>query len=54
LASCEFGEDAVQKAYESALGSEHLPEYLSTIVLEEKQNLKSFHDEIKALRDKSA
>jgi len=41
LASCEFGEDAVQKAYESALGSEHLPEYLSTIVLEEKQNLKS-------------
>jgi uncharacterized protein (TIGR02284 family) len=54
LASCEFGEDAAQKAYESALSSEHLPEYLSTIVLEEKQDLKSFHDEIKALRDQSA
>jgi uncharacterized protein (TIGR02284 family) len=54
LASCEFGEDAAQKAYESALNSEHLPEYLSNIVLEEKQDLKSFHDEIKALRDLSA
>jgi uncharacterized protein (TIGR02284 family) len=54
LASCEFGEDAAQKAYESALGSEHLPEYLSSIVLEEKEELKSFHDEIKALRDQSA
>jgi len=54
LASCEFGEDAAQKAYESALSSEHLPEYLSAIVFEEKQDLKSFHDEIKALRDQSA
>jgi uncharacterized protein (TIGR02284 family) len=54
LASCEFGEDAIQKAYESALGSEHLPEYLSTTVLAEKQELRSFHDEIKALRDQSA
>ena len=54
LASCEYGEDAAQKAYESALGSEHLPEYLSAIVLEEKQDLKLIHDEIKALRDQSA
>ena len=54
LASCEFGEDAAQKAYESALNSEHLPEYLSAIVLEEKQDLKTIHDEIKALRDRSA
>src|SRR5580692_8636455 len=54
LASCEFGEDAAQKAYESALNSEHLPEYLSTIVFEEKQDLKSFLDEIKALKDLSA
>jgi uncharacterized protein (TIGR02284 family) len=53
LASCEFGEDAAQKAYESALSSEHLPEYLSTLVLEEKEELKSVHDEIKALRDAS-
>jgi uncharacterized protein (TIGR02284 family) len=54
LASCEFGEDAAQKAYESALSSEHLPEYLSAIVLEEKEQLKAVHNEIKALRDKSA
>jgi uncharacterized protein (TIGR02284 family) len=54
LASCEFGEDAAQKAYESALNSEHLPEYLVTIVLEQKTELKSVHDEIKAFRDQSA
>jgi len=53
LASCEFGEDAAQKAYESALESEHLPEYLSSVVLQEKQELKIIHDEIKALRDRS-
>jgi uncharacterized protein (TIGR02284 family) len=54
LASCEYGEDAVQKAYESALNSEKLPEYLATTVLEEKTELKAVHDEIKALRDQSA
>lgn len=53
LASCEFGEDAAQKAYETALTGEHLPEYLSTLVLEEKEQLKSFHDEVKALRDQA-
>jgi uncharacterized protein (TIGR02284 family) len=53
LASCEFGEDAAQKAYESALNSEKLPEYLATTVLEEKTELKSVHDQIKALRDQS-
>jgi uncharacterized protein (TIGR02284 family) len=54
LASCEFGEDAIQKAYESALSSEHLPEYLSSIVLEEKKELKAVHDQIRKLRDQSA
>jgi len=54
LSSCEFGEDAIQKAYETALSGEHLPEYLSAIVLAEKQELKSVHDEIKALRDQAA
>jgi len=54
LASCEFGEDAAQKAYETALESEHLPEYLATTVLEQKQDLKIIHDEIKALRDQHA
>ncbi|HXD78036.1 MAG TPA: PA2169 family four-helix-bundle protein [Puia sp.] len=54
LASCEFGEDSIQKAYESALSSEHLPEYLSTIVLAEKEELRMMHDEIRALRDQAA
>jgi len=53
LASCEFGEDAIQKAYESALNSEKLPEYLASTVLEEKTELKSVHDQIKGLRDQS-
>ncbi|HET6252539.1 MAG TPA: PA2169 family four-helix-bundle protein [Puia sp.] len=53
LASCEFGEDAIQKAYETALSGEHLPEYLNTLVLQEKEELKSVHNEIKALRDQS-
>jgi uncharacterized protein (TIGR02284 family) len=53
LASCEVGEDAVQKAYESALNSEHLPEYLASTVLDQKTDLKTVHDEIKALRDKN-
>ena len=54
LASCEYGEDAAQKAYESALKSEHLPEYLARIVLEEKGELKEIHDHIKSLRDRAA
>lgn len=53
LASCEYGEDAIQKSYESALSSEHLPEYLSSIVLAQKEELRQVHDEMKALRDQS-
>ncbi|HWB94486.1 MAG TPA: PA2169 family four-helix-bundle protein [Puia sp.] len=53
LASCEFGEDAAQKAYDTALSSEHLPEYLSRIVLEQREELREVHDQIKALRDQS-
>lgn len=53
LSSCEYGEDAAQKAYETALNSESLPEYLSTIVLEEKNELKSVHNQVKNLRDHS-
>ena len=54
LSSCEFGEDAIQKAYETALSDEHLPEYLSALVMAQKQQLKAYHDEIKALRDEAA
>ena len=54
LASCEYGEDAAQKAYDSALESEHLPAYLSRAVLEEKMDLKTIHDQVKELRDQAA
>jgi len=52
LESCEYGEDAAQKAYQSAMDSEHLPAYLQDTVFKEKAQLKKSHDEIKALRDR--
>lgn len=54
LSSCEYGEDAAQRAYESALESEHLPEYLSRTVLEQKEELQEIHELVKGLRDRSA
>jgi uncharacterized protein (TIGR02284 family) len=54
LSNCEYGEDAAQNAYESALKSEQLPAYLVQIVLEEREKLKAVHNEIKTLRDQSA
>jgi uncharacterized protein (TIGR02284 family) len=53
LSNCETGEDAAQKAYETAMKSEHLPAYLQDTVLKEKEELKQAHDEIKALRDRN-
>ena len=54
LANCEHGEDAAQKAYESALNSEHLPAFLADLVLRQKVQLKVVHDRIKSLRDQTA
>ncbi len=51
LSNCEFGEDAAQKAYQTALASEHLPAYLKEIIEQQRQRFKASHDEIKALRD---
>ncbi|MGN6616771.1 MAG: PA2169 family four-helix-bundle protein [Ilyomonas sp.] len=51
LANCEFGEDAAQKAYISALKSEDLPTYLREMISQQQRILKSSHDEIKKLRD---
>jgi uncharacterized protein (TIGR02284 family) len=53
LSNCEYGEDAAQKAYETAMKSEYIPAYLQDTVLKEKEQLKKVHDEIKALRDRS-
>ena len=51
LSNCEFGEDAAQKAYKTALESDDLPAYLREMIQEQKATLRSSHDEIKALRD---
>ena len=51
LANCEFGEDAAQKAYKSALAEEGLPGYLYSLISEQQITLKASHDQIKALRD---
>jgi uncharacterized protein (TIGR02284 family) len=53
LESCEFGEDAAQKAYEKALNSsEDLPPDIRTLVQHEKDSLRSSHDMIKQYRDR--
>ncbi len=51
LKNCETGEDAAQKAYNTALESKALPAYLHEMVSQQKQVLKASHDEVKALRD---
>ncbi|GAB3929526.1 PA2169 family four-helix-bundle protein [Mucilaginibacter myungsuensis] len=51
LASCEFGEDAAQKAYLTVLQDEGLPSYLQSIIINQQSQLKVTHDKIKALRD---
>ena len=54
LNNCEFGEDAAQKAYKTALETEGLSANLNAIVAEQKADLRVSHDQIKALRDKVA
>jgi len=51
LDNCEFGEDAAQKAYKSALDTENLPAYLYALITRQKEELKRSHDEVRALRD---
>ncbi len=52
LASCEFGEDVAQKAYNAALESDS---YMSTevrqMIVEQQSSLKNSHDIIKKYRD---
>src|ERR1700761_3268408 len=51
LEECEFGEDAIKKAYLSALSEQHLPAYIRDILNDQFAILQQSHDEIKALRD---
>lgn len=52
LASCEYGEDAAQKAYEEALASDAvLSTELRQLIADQKADLKKSHDLIKKMRD---
>jgi len=56
LAECERGEDAIKKAYRSALesGDNELPFEVSDIIRRQQQGIQAAHDRIKALRDSAA
>ena len=51
LENCEFGEDAAQKAYDSALSTENLRSDVRALLSQQKQALKAAHDKVKLLRD---
>lgn len=52
LSNCEFGEDAAQKAYDTALNTDaELEPSLRELIVRQKAALKSGHDEVKRLRD---
>ena len=52
LASCEYGEDAAQRAYESALASDaDLTPDIRQLITTQKSALKTSHDLIKKYRD---
>lgn len=51
LESCEYGEDAAQAAYKTALADEDLPYHLRLLLEEQKYVLRMSHDKIKQLRD---
>jgi uncharacterized protein (TIGR02284 family) len=52
LENCEFGEDAAQKAYETALKSDaEMPSDVRQLITNQKSSLKTSHDVIKKYRD---
>ncbi|MDZ4793053.1 MAG: PA2169 family four-helix-bundle protein [Bacteroidota bacterium] len=51
LASCEFGEDAAQRAYDAALEESELAGEERKLVTEQKTKLKKAHDKMKRMRD---
>ena len=53
LAACEFGEDAAQRAYETALSSDaEMPAAIRQTIVDQQSRLKRSHDKVKQLRDK--
>lgn len=52
IASCEYGEDQAQKAYDEALASDaDIDTQTRQLITSQKDTLKRSHDEIKAMRD---
>jgi uncharacterized protein (TIGR02284 family) len=52
LESCEFGEDAAQRAYESAMATRNeLTAEANSLIAEQQRALKNSHDLIKKYRD---
>ena len=55
LAECERGEDAIKKAYQSALSdNDSLPADVAQVISSQQQMINEGHDRIKALRDNQA
>src|SRR5688572_24984900 len=54
LASCEFGEDAAQKAYKDALNEDDLTIDVRATIESQKAILRQAHDKIKMMRDTAA
>lgn len=54
LASCEFGEDAAQKAYKEALEEDDLSPDVRATIQSQKATLREAHDRIKMMRDTAA
>lgn len=51
LDSCEFGEDAAQRAYDRALEEDELTPEIKELLTSQKTKLKQSHDNIKRMRD---
>ncbi|MEO5947477.1 MAG: PA2169 family four-helix-bundle protein [Chitinophagaceae bacterium] len=51
LSSCEFGEDAAQKAYKSALGEDEITSEVRGLIENQQRLLKDAHDKVKMMRD---
>ena len=51
LESCEFGEDAAQKAYKLATENEEISPSALSLITDQKAKLKAAHDQVKRLRD---
>ena len=54
LASCEYGEDKAQEAYNSALDAKDLDSGTRQLIVLQKNSLKDSHDMIKRFRDQEA